>query len=112
MLFNLDFPDKVEWATRGDFPVWRSPVLESLWTHGRTEIGSVTFESSAYVARYITKKVTGDAAAAHYRSVDSRTGEYIDRDPEYSTMSLRPGIGAGWYEKFKGDVYPSDHRDP
>lgn len=23
-------------------------------------------------------------------------------------MSRRPGIGAGWYKKFKGDVYPRD----
>ena len=98
LLFNLEFPDKVLWTTRDDFRVWRSPLLEELWPLGQSEIGSCTFQSAAYVARYITKKVTGDAADAHYGG----------RVPEYSTMSLRPGLGKGWYDKFKSDVYPSD----
>ena len=25
-------------------------------------------------------------------------------------MSRRPGIGAGWYDRFKSDVYPRDFR--
>ena len=28
--------------------------------------------------------------------------------PEYVTMSRRPGIAAGWFEKFGSDVYPGD----
>ncbi len=108
LLFNLEFPDKVLWSERGSFSVFRSGVLESLWPFGQSEIGTVTFESAAYVARYITKKITGPLAEDHYRVVDSCTGEFVDRTPEYSTMSLRPGIGRGWYEKFKSDVYPSD----
>jgi len=107
LLFNFDFVDKVLWSERGSFRVYRSAVLEDLWSLGRSEIGSVTFESAAYVARYITKKVTGDNAESHYRVVDS-DGVIVDRLPEYSTMSLRPGIGKGWYDKFKSDVYPSD----
>ena len=56
------------------------------------------FESAAYVARYITKKITGPGAEAHYG----------DRVPEYVTMSRRPGIGKGWYDKYRSDVYPCD----
>jgi hypothetical protein len=40
--------------------------------------------------------------------VNYETGEVFEVTPEYATMSRRPGIGAGWYEKYKGDVYPSD----
>jgi hypothetical protein len=29
-------------------------------------------------------------------------------EPEYITMSRRPGIGARWFESFKNDVYPKD----
>ena len=28
--------------------------------------------------------------------------------PEFSTQSRRPGIGAGWYGRYKKDVHPSD----
>lgn len=98
-LFNFDFPDKTIWRkTKDGFPVWRSVALEELWPFGHSEIGSVTFESVAYVARYILKKVTGEGAKDHYGG----------RRPEYVTMSRRPGIGKAWFDMFKSDVYPSD----
>lgn len=108
LLFNFDFADKELWSIRQGNRVYRSRILEELWPFGQSEIGSVTFQSAAYVARYITKKVTGRDAAAFYESIDPATGEVIDRRPEYVTMSRRPGIGKGWYEKFKGDVFPDD----
>jgi hypothetical protein len=108
-LFNFDFPDKKLWRrTKQGHMVWRSPALEELWPYGYCEIGAVTFESAAYVARYIMKKVNGDGADDHYMTVDPATGEIRMLKPEYVTMSRRPGIGHGWYEKYKDDVYPSD----
>lgn len=107
-LFGLDFPDKEYWSVRGENRVWRSPSLERLWPFGNSEIGSLTFDSAAYVARYVTKKVTGDAAKDHYERVNPLTGEIISVEPEYATMSRRPGIGAAWLERFGADVYPSD----
>lgn len=98
-LFNFDFPDKELWRrTKDGFPVWRSKALEELWPFGQSEIGAVTFESAAYVARYIVKKVTGEGAEAHYGG----------RKPEYVTMSRRPGIGKGWLDLYKSEVYPAD----
>lgn len=108
LLFGFDFADKVIWGDRGTGPVWRSEELESLWTVGLSEIGSVSFESAAYVARYVTKKVTGTAASDHYERVDESTGELVAVKPEYATMSRNPGIGATWFARFHGDVYPSD----
>lgn len=113
-LFGYDFPDKVQWSVRGGFPVWRSPALEALWPFGNSEIGSVTFESAAYVARYILKKLRGrdaDSVSAkllHYAAVDGETGEVFFREPEYATMSRRPGLGALWFERFADDVYTHD----
>lgn len=107
-LFGFDFPDKVVWTIRKDYPTWRSPRLERLWPHGQSELGSVTFESAAYVARYIMKKVVGPMAFEHYTVVDLETGEGFIREPEYTTMSRRPGIGKGWFEKFGKEVYPAD----
>lgn len=107
-LFNFEFEDKYQWAVRQGFPVWRSPVLEALWPFGQSELGSVTFESAAYVARYIMKKHLGPNAWMRYQVVDLETGETSDRVPEYTTMSRRPGIGRPWFDVFGKEVYPSD----
>lgn len=108
-LFGHDFSDdRVPWTSRNGLPTWRSPQLERLWPFGNSEIGTLTFESAAYVARYVTKKVTGERAQAHYERVNPLTGELVQIEPEYATMSRRPGIGAGWFEKFGSDVFPSD----
>lgn len=107
-LFGFDFPDKYPWATRKGFQAWRSKILEELWPFGNSEIGSVTFESAAYVARYIMKKVTGKLLESHYQMCDVETGEVSSREPEYCTMSRRPGIAAGWYSRFGQEVFRSD----
>lgn len=43
--------------------------------------------------------------------MDMSTGEIYTHElvPEFNKMSLKPGIGAGWFEKFKYDVYPHDY---
>lgn len=105
ILFNHDFDDKYFfYKTKQGHPVYRSPSLEELWPFGHSEIGSVTFESTAYVARYIMKKINGPLADDHY--MDPVTGVF--KKPEYTTMSRRPGIGKNWFDKFHSDVYPSD----
>ncbi len=107
-LFGLDFADKVLWTSRGGHNVFRSPLLESVWAYGQSEIGTLTFESAAYVARYCVKKVTGSRARAHYECVDPGSGEIGSRLPEFATMSRRPGIGSAWFEEFSPEVFPSD----
>ena len=108
-LFNFDFQDKKIWLrTKSGSKIYRSAVLEELWPFGFSSIGEVNFASAAYVARYIMKKVTGHRSDEHYRSVTD-DGEILERVPEFNKMSLKPGIGAGWYEKFKTDVYPHDY---
>lgn len=88
--------------------VYHSETLERLWGHGFTSIGAVTFQSAAYCARYIMKKQTDLYAEHHYERVDPETGEIFQVKPEYTTMSLRPGIGADWFKKFGSDVFPDD----
>lgn len=107
-LFNFDFPDKIFWTRRKNHPVWRSQWLERLWPLGQSELGAVTFESAAYVARYIMKKITGPQAQGWYLDLDDATGEVTKILPEYTTMSRRPGIGKPWLDKYMSEVYPSD----
>lgn len=110
-IFGYDFPDKVFWKqTKCGSKLYRSKLLEELWPFGFSSIGDVTFESAAYVARYILKKVNGIDKPFHYRSIAScdDDGVLLSKSPEYTTMSRRPGIGSLWYDKFSSDVYPSD----
>lgn len=114
-LFGFDFPDKQFWKMTKGLPLYRSPSLEKLWKFGFSSIGSVTFESAAYVARYIHKKITGDKAKIHYANIDYDTGEILSyRKPEFNQMSRgckslgTGGIAKGWFDQFKSDVYPND----
>jgi len=109
-IFNLDFSDKKLWKKTGSgCRIYRSEILEALWPFGYSSIGDVNFQSAAYVARYIMKKVTGDGAEQHYSMIDINSGEIIKRTPEFNKMSLKPGIGYEWYKKYKSDVYPHDY---
>lgn len=107
-IFNFQFPDKKLWKIERDNPLYTSEALQALWGKGFTSIGGVTFQSAAYVARYIMKKVTGDPAAEHYEWMDPETGEFHQRRPEFTNMSRRPGIGSTWFAKYQSDVFPGD----
>jgi len=116
ILFGYDFPDRVFYRPAEGGALYTSSLLDDVWGHGHCIIGDVTFESAAYVARYVTKKVTGMAADGHYLRFDPESGEIHEnpdgslarRQPEYVTMSRRPGIAADWFKLFQRDVYPSD----
>lgn len=107
-MFGKDLPDKKFLATTqsGD-KLYTSDILDSLWPYGFASVGAVTFQSAAYVARYCVQKMTGPEAERHYARVDAR-GAY-QLVPEFNHMSLKPGIGAPFLEKWKTDVYPNDY---
>ena len=108
LIFGHDFPDKKPWKKSHDeSQLWTSPTLEKLWQKGFCAIGAVTYETAAYCSSYILKKITGDLAESHYRRV-LETGEIINLQPEYITMSLRPAIGKDWVSTYSSEVYPSD----
>ncbi len=107
LIFGYDFPDKLFWRKRDDMKYYTSNQLDDLWRDpdtgqslGYCVIGEVTFESAAYVARYVLKKQTGDGSKI-----------YKDKGiiPPYTTMSRRPGIAREWIEKYHEDVYPHDY---
>lgn len=108
LLFGYDFRDKKFYknAKRGE-KLYTSKLLEEIWGKGLCVIGEVTFDSAAYVARYVMKKVTGDHAPEYYSVVDE-WGEVHDIQPEFTNMSRRPGIGATWYAKYGEHAYQHD----
>lgn len=117
-LFNHSFPDIKIWqpASKNKEALYRSPSLEALWSNpdtgqsmGHSSVGNLTFQSAAYTARYVLKKINGDLAADHYCNVDQLTGEIFDLLPEYTDMSRRPGIASPWLKRYQADVYPHDY---
>ena len=106
-LFNCSFPDLEAYGSHNGELRYTSPFLESIWKYGFVDVGELNFESAAYVSRYILKKVTGAASDDHYMLYDL-DGEITFVLPEFTLMSRRPGIGRGFYEKFKDDLFPSD----
>lgn len=64
-------------------------LLLSLWGHGRVHVGEVNKLSVQYVAGYVTKKFVKKGDSLH---------------PEFSLMSLRPGIGFPALDKISSVV--------
>lgn len=108
-VYGEDFADdRIYWKqSNSKHPLWRSSRMKRLWPHGDADIGELTFESAAYIARYIMKKITGTKAADHYRREDKEGREYW-LEPEFNVMSRRPGLAKEWFMKHQSDVYPSD----
>lgn len=94
LLFNCGFRDRSPIRCSSSGFLYRSPLLEKHWKHGFSSFGDVSFASASYVAQYHLKKIGGT-------EVEGRVKEYL-------TMSRRPGLGSGWYEKYKAGVFPLD----
>lgn len=109
-IFGFSFrEDRKLWKKTGAGSlIYRSALLEALWPFGHSSVGDLTLQSAGYVARYCMKKVNGARAAEHYLRVDPDTGELYSMVPEFTHMSLKPGIGASWLSTFLSDVFPHD----
>lgn len=111
ILFGFDFPDKYYWKTVNGNTLYTSEILNKIWGKGYTVVAGVSFDSCAYVARYIMKKINGKKADEEltYAIIDYETGEYLgDRQKEYTTMSRANGIGFDYLLKYKNDIYTKD----
>lgn len=91
IIFGLsleDFPDR---SPRGRNELgqihYSSGVLERLWSNGFVVLADVSWQTCAYVSRYVQKKVYGG---------HNFLGDTFGCEPEFSVMSRRPGI-AGYY---------------
>ena len=79
--------------------LYNSPFLDKIWKMGHVVIGDVTFESCAYVSRYIMKKQKGKNADVY---------SYYNIAPEFVNMSRNPGIARTYFEQNFEDIYPRD----
>lgn len=100
IIFGLELDDLklIGHNWRGE-KYYTSDFVRSCWPYGNILVADVTFDSAAYVARYCTKKWTGDWREFY---------ETFNLEPEFSLMSRRPGIGRQYYEDYKDDIYDHD----
>jgi hypothetical protein len=108
-LFNCWFNDQVYFkkSVKGS-KIYTSETLSKLWPHGYSTTTPLTYETAAYAARYVMKKINGRHSKKDYELIDPETGEVSYREKEFCHMSLKPGIGSTWYDKYKTEVFPSD----
>lgn len=66
-------------------------TIHKAWARGDIHVGDLTHDSAQYVAQYVTKKMNHPES----KCTDKCTHTPLDgRIPEYSRMSLKPGVGA------------------
>lgn len=99
IIFGLDFSDRRLYGKSNGLNLYTSATLDRIWSLGQCFIGDITFESCAYCARYVLKKLTGNMAGLY---------AYEDILPEFALMSRRPGIGSSFYDRFSTDIFPAD----
>ncbi|UPW41049.1 replication initiator protein [Sigmofec virus UA08Rod_5667] len=97
ILFGLHLNDLVTYSKSPlGFQYFNSESLSRCWIDGQTGesrgyvvVGDVSWDSCAYVARYLLKKQKG-ATAEIYKK--------LNIEPEFSRMSRKPGIGRQFYD--------------
>lgn len=88
-------------------PLWITPALTDLWPFGMSVYGDVSWNTCAYVARYVMEKQLGISA----RDQRAAQAELFPNDPwqeEFTIMSRRPGIGREYYERNRDVIYSTD----
>ena len=109
IIFGLHLDDLVPYKTVREggelYTYYNSAKLQSCWLDsdgnpiGFVVVGEVTWESCAYTARYVTKKL------------NRKEHDFYEKHricPEFSLMSRRPGIARDYYESHPG-VFDSDY---
>ncbi len=101
ILFNLPLDDLVIYKRNFDGSVYyNSSRLSALWGKGHVVIAPVTFESAAYVARYVMKKQIGNSGKDRVN--------FYGLNKEFVAMSLKPGIGKAYFDKNYKSIYKND----
>lgn len=86
--------------TKDENALWTNEEIEKTWGQGNIAIGKLNWETAAYTARYIMKKQLGQNAEWFYKMQA--------KEPEFTVMSRKPGIGQKYYQKNKEKIYNYD----
>ena len=101
IIFGLKLDDLTLYKSNGlGQRLYNSEFLQRCWQDkGYVVVGEVTWDSCAYVARYILKKQYGSFAEIYER---------MNILPEFTQMSLKPAIGRRYYDEHKDEIFKYD----
>lgn len=101
IIYDLPIPDKkLKCIDKKGSKVYTSEIITKIWGKGIVGIADVTYESCAYVARYVMKKIKGKEAVEELEA----TGKVNC----FTRMSRNPGIGKKYYDENSGKIYECD----
>ena len=109
---TIDIPDYSKpMLPSGKYPIYRrknkncdyvfySDTIYQCWQKGKIEVEECSWNTAAYVSRYVIKKQKGTGAEIYDR---------LGLVPEFLRMSNRPGIGADWLTYNKNKLLRFDY---
>lgn len=102
IIFGADLPKETFYNPRiiNKEVYYQNKIIERAWTKGISNISVATWNTIAYVARYITKKINGEMSDEYYGS----QGKY----KEFLRASTHPGIGEPYYRAHWQEIYRTD----
>lgn len=118
IIFNYIPSDlKFKELDKRGFPLYTSKELQKIWGNGFVIIGTISWQSASYVARYTMKKQSLAKIKRKYYDAlctDEETGElYMTKkwhnikgeiEPEFITMSTKSGIGATYFKNHFAEI--------
>lgn len=100
IVFGLHLTDLQLFRQSPDgFNYYSSPTLCKVWPFGFVAIANVSWDTCAYTARYVMKKLTGPEAEFY---------EDHNIEPPFTLMSRKPGIAKQWYDDHP-DLYDYEY---
>lgn len=95
ILFDINLSDLKYFNTKGGEPYYTSETISNSWCKGNHLLTSFNFSTAAYVARYVFKKQKGEGSQLYTD---------LGIDPPGSFMSLKPGIGAPYFDEHSEEI--------
>lgn len=99
IIYGVKLDDLEPFGGADGYTYYRSATIERLWPYGYSSVCNVSWETCAYTARYMLKKLKGTAAEVYKR---------YSLYPEFCRCSLKPAIGKRWYDEHKDEAYDYD----
>lgn len=113
IIFGAELPSETFYNARiiNNETYWQNDIIEKCWVTsegkgkcgeslGISNISEVSWNNIAYVARYITKKITGPNSKEEYAK--------MGREPEFNLASKNPAIGKEWFNLNHAKIIDND----
>ena len=92
-VFGLPLTDLKYRGNKNGFPTYQSPLIDECWNNGFCTVNEFSWETGAYVARYMLKKQKGSDSLVYTQNGIS---------PEFCGSSRNPAIGKSYfYDNYK-----------